>query len=505
MNPTQTLIQNGHLLTMDDRLGEMLNTDVLIEDGIIVKIATDIDAPNAQVIDASEHIVLPGFVDAHRHMWQTQMRGRMGDGTLLDYAAEIRNVFSCCYDPDDVYVGTLMGYLDALNAGCTTLIDHSHIMKSMEHSDAAINAFKDSGARGIFCYGLYPNPEENVKDSLERLLNPPGFIAQNAKIVRERHFNEENGHIRFGIALTELEWFPIEHTIKELEFARELNSYKISIHAGLGSSSHYTKFVERLHKEKQLSHDMHFVHGWGLTDHELKLIVEQGASLVATPETELQMAMGFPVTGRFSQQGGKAGLGIDIVSNQSADMFTQMRLALQCVRGQANEALAKKGLSPEKLTMTTEDVLKSATIDGAKSLKLEHEIGSLTVGKRADIQLISKTDINMVPVTNAIHSVVLCAGVNNIDTVMVNGEIIKRNGVLCREDLKGLTKRLTKSSEKIHLQAATFDMEKLRKELGKVFPLTKRTSMEQKMGAMIFNSKFKAAQRVLLKYILNRE
>ena len=174
-------------MTMDDRVGEMACADILIEDGKIVDIARSIDAPNAEVIEAKDHIAMPGFVDAHRHMWQTQLRARMGDGTLVDYAAQIRNVFSACYDPDDVYIGILMGYLEALNAGCTTLIDHCHIMNSMEHSDRAIAAFKGSGARGVFYYGLYPNPEnENVSEfSIQRMLNPPAHIMEMpAKLAR---------------------------------------------------------------------------------------------------------------------------------------------------------------------------------------------------------------------------------------------------------------------------------------------------------------------------------
>lgn len=503
MTKQAILIRGGHLLTMDSQLGEMPKADILIRAGRIIDIAPAIVADDAWSIDGSDCIVLPGFVDAHRHMWQTQMRARMGNGTLLDYSAEIRSVFSACYDPDDVYIGILMGYLDALNAGCTTLIDHCHIMNSLEHSEQAVQAFKDSRARGVFCYGFFQNPEMHKPDDLQRLLSTPTRMVQEAHTIRTKHFTE-SGRIRFGTALTELEWFPIEYTLREIQLARELGSHKISIHAGLGSSSQYTRFVERLAKANALAPDLHFVHGWGLNDKELRLLSDAGSSLAATPETELQMAMGFPVIGRFRRAGGRASLGIDIVSNNSADMFTQMRLALQVARGLDNEACAKRKLFPDALTWTTEDILRAATIDGARALNLDGEVGSLSIGKRADIQMIRKSDINMVPVVNAVNAVVLSANVSNIDTVMVDGEIVKAGGRLVRNDLAELTELLKASSVRIHERAQSFDIPTIRSALQTVFPISQKESIEQRFASAIFNGPSKFLQDWLMKIAIRR-
>ena len=187
------------------------------------------------------------------------------------------------------------------------------------------------------------------------------------------------------MALTEAEFFPIEYSLREIELARELGSHKISAHAGFGESSRHTRYVERLAAAGALDSDLLLVHGWSLSDHELELMVRHGTTLAVTPETELQMGMGFPALARFAELGGRAGLGIDIVSNQSSDMFTQMRLALQTSRGYDNDRLARRRLFPAHLRMTTEDILESATIDGAHALGLGHQVGGLTVGKRADL------------------------------------------------------------------------------------------------------------------------
>jgi len=258
------------------------------------------------------------------------------------------------------------------------------------------------------------NPERGKPDDAARILTPPQRVWDDARRIRSTHFRPENTErVRWGMALTEAEFFPIEYSLREIELARELGSHKISAHAGFGESSRHTRYVERLAAAGALDSDLLLVHGWSLSDHELELMVRHGTTLAVTPETELQMGMGFPALARFAELGGRAGLGIDIVSNQSSDMFTQMRLALQTSRGYDNDRLARRRLFPVHLRMTTEDILKSATIDGAHALGLGHEVGSLTVGKRADLLLIRRRDINMAPVNDAVAAVVRCANTGN--------------------------------------------------------------------------------------------
>lgn len=502
MRERPLLIRNGHLLTMDE-MGEVPVADILVRSGRIAAIGRDLAVTDAEVIDAGDHIVMPGFVDAHRHMWQTQLRGRMGNGTLLDYSAEIRSLLSACYTPEDVHIGILMGYLDALNAGCTTHIDHCHIMNSRDHAEAAVDAFEASGARGVFCFGLFPNPDPDNPGDLERVFSAPERMAETARHIRRNRLSE-TGRIRFGVALTELEWFPIDYTVDELRLARDLGSHKISVHAGLGKSSQFTRFVHRLNKAQCLADDLHFVHGWGLDDQELRLLADNGCSLAATPETELQMGMGFPVLDRFRKAGGRGSIGIDIVSNNSADMFTQMRLGLQSMRGWHNEMIGRKGLVPDRLELTTLDILRNATIDGARALGLENETGSLTVGKAADILLIRKNDLNMVPVVDAVNAVVLQANPGNIDTVLVNGDIVKRGGQMVRADLKDLIEKLKASSELIHERAKTFDLPKIRESIRMIFPVTRRVALEQKLGGLVFNASSKTLHRVLMNAVIER-
>jgi len=504
---TTILIRGGHLLTMDAGLGERPNTDVLIDDSRIVGVGSDIAPPDgAEVIDASRHIVLPGFVDTHRHMWQTQLRGEMTDATLLDYVALIRGIYSACYEPEDVYIGILAGYLDALNAGTTTLIDHCHIMNSAAHTDAAVRAFRDSGAGGVFCYGLFPNPERGKPDTLSRIINPPARLWDEARRVRATQFGPANDdRIRWSVSLTELEFFPLKYSLREIDFARELDAHKISAHVGLGEASAHTRWVERLYKAGELGDDLLMVHGWSLTDKELGYMVETGATLSVTPDTELQMGMGFPAFKRFADVGGRPGLGIDIVSNQSSDMFSQMRLGLQSIRGRENEALARKGLVPSVLNTTTAQILRAATIDGAHALGLEDEVGSIAVGKRADLILIRNDDINMAPAGNAAAAVVHYANVGNIDTVIADGVVRKRAGQLVGHDIPAVVGELLESSERVLSRAKSFDRDERKRQVRGIFPTDRRSSLEQQLAARIFRSSLaKPLHGALMRAVLLR-
>jgi 5-methylthioadenosine/S-adenosylhomocysteine deaminase len=503
-SPSKKLIQGGCLLTMDPDLGNFDQGDILIENGRIEQIGPSLKADNAEIIDASGRIVMPGFVDAHRHMWQTQLRSMTADWSLFDYSARIRMTYSSFYTPHDAYLGTYIGYLDALNAGCTTIVDHCHIINSPDHSDEVIRAFRESRARGIFCYGLYanPRPEDHVrvKTFLERIQ----LLHEDARKVKQKHFSLPDDRISFGVALTEAEWFPIELTAEEIHLARQLDAHRISAHAGMGVMSGHTRFVKRLSKADLLGPDLLFVHGWSLSDDELKLIAESGGAVVTTPETELQMGMGFPVTNRVLKTGGNAAIGIDIVSNQSADMFTQMRLILQVQRALENAELAKKGLMPKDIRFKVKDVLELATIKGARAIGLDDKIGSLTPGKAADIITIRMNDINMAPVTDVIGSVVLSAHVGNIDRVIVGGEVIKDKGQIIGIDWEDLFGQLVESKERILGSAHQKGFGQGEEVALNIFPVTKKSAREQRLGAWILQVPVPAMHRALVEFMKKR-
>ena len=147
------LLKGGHVITMDPELGDLPRGDVLIEGSKIAAVGPDLEAADAEVIDVSGDIVIPGFIDSHRHTWETAIRGSAPNATLDDYFVEILDSFAPLYRPEDVYASNLAGALECINAGITTLLDWSHINNTPEHPDAGIEGLKDSGIRAVYAYG----------------------------------------------------------------------------------------------------------------------------------------------------------------------------------------------------------------------------------------------------------------------------------------------------------------------------------------------------------------
>lgn len=460
---TRILIRGGRVLTMADGRNEE-QLDILVEGESIVLVAPRIEAGDAQVVDATGKIVLPGFVDTHRHTWQTQLRTVAADWSLYDYLADMRMSYSALYTPEDAQLGNYAGALEAVSAGVTTVVDHCHIINSPDHADQALDGLEASGIRAIFCYGLFPNPGQ--------LPFRPGIdvadLRTDATRIRRNRLTSDSGRLLFGVA-SEIEALPFEAIADELAFARELGAKRISCHVAMGCYDQGQRHVERLAERGLLSNDLLFVHGAAFTDRELGLIRDCGAGISSTPETELQMGMGFPVAERARLSGAFSSLGIDIVSNNTGDMFAQMRLMLQATRALENLALERQGLAPRTIRLTARDVLRMATIGGAEALGLADRIGSIESGKSADLILIRTDSLHMSPADNAIAAVVLYANESDVDSVFVAGRPLKHGGVLLNVDMADLTRRLRSSRTRLSESFAQIDHSMVRSITEKFF------------------------------------
>lgn len=444
------LVRGATVVTMDEALGDLVTGDVLVVDDRIEAVAPHISADDCEVLDAGGAIVSPGFVDTHRHTWQTQLRGVAADWTLYDYVVRMRMVFGSVYEPDDAYLGNYAGALEALDAGITTLVDHSHIMNSPEHADEALRGLVDSGIRAIFCYGLYPNPRHDPFS----LDFDPGWRIEDARRLRREQLNADSGRVRFGLAPSEVSATPFAQIEHELSLARELAAAKISCHVSMGRWDRGERVVERLAAAGHLSTDLLFVHGSTLTDSELDSIAAAGATVSCTPETELQMAMGRPVYARAVGKGVTPSLGIDIVSNVSGDMFAQMRLLLQSERGFENEA---RRSPPRALELSARDVLSVATIEGARAAGLGDLTGSITPGKQADLMITRTDGLHLLGISDPVAALVLYARPNDVETVIVAGEVRKRDGSLVGGDGYALRGRVRESAAALRRRAACIE------------------------------------------------
>jgi len=420
-------VRGGHVLTLAGSAGGSRRADVLVEDGRIAAVAPDLDASDCEVLDARGGIVMPGFVDTHRHTWQTALRGICADWTLLDYFRGIRLNISTELGPEDMYAGNYVGALEALDAGVTTLLDFSHCTNTPEHADEAIRGLSETGIRGVFAYGFYPVPlaDPHFGEHEQRVAD--------ARRVRDEHFSGNDGPVAMGIALTELGLVPLDATRREIETARELDVL-VTAHIGTVGDPSWPREIELLDREGLLDARQVHVHCNACSDAELRLIAEHGAAVSVTPETEMQMGMGFPITGRALACGLRPGFGCDIVSLGSGDMFNQMRMGLQMQRALDNDQDLREGRLPETIRLGTAEVLRLATVDGAAAMGLDSQVGTIEPGKRADVIVIRTDSTRFAPWNDAVAAVVLHANAGDVDTVLVGGRVVKRDGRLLDAD-----------------------------------------------------------------------
>ena len=411
------------MLVGDPGAGRFERANVVVDGERIAVIDPDAAVGDGQVIDAGGALVLPGFVDTHRHTWQTAMRGVCADWTLLDYFRGIRLQISTAYGPADIYAGNFAGALEALDSGVTTLLDFSHCLNSPDHADEAVRGLRDAGVRGIWAYGMFPVP------LAEPVFATPADRLADARRVRERHFAVGGDTLDMGVALTELGFVPFDVTRAEVALARELD-VMVTAHTGSVTSARRPPEVELLHDAGLLDHRQVHVHCNACSNRELDLLADAGASVSLTPETELQMGMGFPIFARALERGLTPGLGCDIVSNNRGDLFAQMRLGLQAERARANQAALDDLDMPQELTLGVRDMLRFATLGGAEALGLGSVCGSIEVGKAADLLVLRTDRLHMEPQNDPVANVVLHAGPADVDTVLVAGQVMKQGGVL---------------------------------------------------------------------------
>jgi cytosine/adenosine deaminase-related metal-dependent hydrolase len=422
------MLRGGFVLSMDDELGELSVGDVLIEDGAIASVAEHVQCVDAEIVDVAGHVVMPGFVDTHRHTWQAPFRGVCADWTLEDYFRGIRMSISPNCGAQDVYAGNLLGALEALEAGVTTILDFSHCNNTPEHADAALQGLRDAGIRAMFAYGYYPAPSE-----------PPGFADHAARLadarrLRERELASDDALVTMGVALTEVGLLPFEQTLAEARSARELEIPSV-LHTGCSWGSPLTEGIPELAHHGLLSSDQVHVHCNTLDERNLRRLAEHDCKVSSSPETELQMGMGRPIIRRALDLGMRPSLSCDVASSNSGDMFSQMRLGLQFERSVRNDSFHVRNTMPDSLDLGVRDALRWGTANGAHAMALEKRIGSLTPGKQADVIVIGGNRLNVVPMADPVGCLVAQANASNVQHVLVGGRFAKRDGELVGRDV----------------------------------------------------------------------
>src|SRR6266849_2223199 len=384
----ELLIRNAYVITMDAATGDVPDADVQVRNGAIAAVGRNIKASGAQVIEGGGMIVLPGFIETHWHMWNTLLRSMSGDKREHGYfptAAALGKI----YLPEDMYQGTRLSAVEALNGGITFVHDWCHNIRGPEFADANLRALKDAGIRGRFSYGA-PQAHPAVET-----IDLADF---------ERKQSDWRSYSNEGLLSLGLAWrgafddpktmVPNDAARREFAAARKLG-LPISVHA----------------KEKFLGEDVQCIHAIWVTPEEIRALASARTPVSFSPYTELRIGFGFPQTGEFLAGGVTVGLSVDTTAlSGNADMFAIMKV-IQNIENSRSE---------NEFKLPARRVLELATIEGARSMGVEDRVGSLKAGKRADLIMVNTHEVNLGVFREPAHMLVEAAPPSNVDTVMVH-------------------------------------------------------------------------------------
>jgi 5-methylthioadenosine/S-adenosylhomocysteine deaminase len=396
------LIRGGHIVPGGGR-PELPRGDVLVRGGVIATVgpaSSDAAPVGVTVIEAKGQVVAPGLVDAHRHTWQAKLRGLGVDMPMGRYFPEILGAALHSYTPEDARRATLLGAVEALDAGVTTIFDWSNATLTPDHTDAVVDAFEAAGGRAVVAHTGAPGPDA-------------------ARLAGR------TGRVTGALAVLGGEYGDWDEFVAQLRFGRDLGMM-VSMHAG-------GPVVRRLHDAGLLGPDLQLVHVNALTPDDAKLLADTATTAVVTPLVEAVMGHGASAYGRLCDAGARPALGVDVVLNTAPDLFEPMRDTLRTERLRTGSATHPPAAS----------VLAAATLDAARAVGRPDEVGTIEVGKRADLILLDGLSHLAGRPESLAGAVVSCLTPANVRTVLVDGNLVKQEGVLRHHDLPALRAQTT--------------------------------------------------------------
>ena len=475
------IIRGGSVMSLDSQVGDFAQADVLVEGKKILAVGPNLQAGGAAEIDATGRIVMPGFIDTHHHQFETALRSFLADGILINdgsgtaagtitYYEYILLTFAPVYRPQDVYINELFGGLSQLDDGVTTVHDVSQIHHTPQHSDAAIQALFDTGRRAAF--GYFEGAGTN---------GPNYAYPQDAFRIKQQYFSSTDqlvtmimgGEVYLGTPIYTQSW----------TIGRQLG---LQIAAHILSPFGIRPILNQLaigqggvNNNIGIGSDNLFIHMTGMSDLGWQAVHDKGAQVSLAVPIEMNMRHGMPPILKMQSLGMEPSLSVDVECTLTADYFTQMRSCMNLQRVILNQMILDQGTPPDPVDwglpgpppdvpngdpwptppagtiapLTTRDVLRFGTMNGAKALRLDGKTGSLTPGKEADIIILDATRINVAPINQVPGAVVSLMDRTNVETVIVAGKVRKWKGQLLDVDLPRLRQQLEASRDYVFAAA----------------------------------------------------
>lgn len=433
---SKLLIKGSTVVTMRPNRPDWEAADILIEGSKILAIGPHLTDDQAAVVNAEGRIIIPGLINAHLHTWQTGLRSIGTNWCLLEYLLNLRFGNEANFTPEDIRIGNYTGAINQINCGTTTLGDWCHNNPTPEHTNAAIKALNESGIRAVFFHGtpMLSAEEKHPRQEIERL-------------AKSNYFSN-SGKLSLAMAVNGPQYSTAASALADFELADEFNLV-ISMHQSGRTAADDTAW------DTVISHGMigpktNIVHGVGMPDDLLKRLIEQNVTFTITPENELTQGHGYPISGKLLSMGAAPSLGTDVESVVSGEVLLAARFAFAQARIEILKASPSGASTILHSEITSKKALSWATVEGAKALAIDDQVGSLEEGMQADLVVINSNTISLWPPHDVIATAVR-SSVSDIESVMIAGEWYKRDNNLIGIDLDKIRSDLVASSKRLSI------------------------------------------------------
>ena len=416
------IITNGHILTLNEEMKTFTKGFVLIKDSKIADIGSmkkydeeyqKLDAK--EVINAREKIVIPGFVNAHNHFAMTLFRGIADDLPLNEWLSNYIWPLEANLLAEDCYIGTMLAAIEMIRGGTTSACDMYF------HEDHSLNALEKIGFRGILGHGMldFGNEEKREQEVIEtkKLIDLVNNKAKLCSVIISPHAP--------NTCSSEL----------LLEAKKLSDEYNLPLQIHLAETQEEVKEIKSKFKTSptQYLNDIGFLckqlvaaHGIWLEDEDYKILQQNNVKVAHNPTSNLKLGSGILDYVNYMKNDIILALGTDgASSNNNLSMIEELRLASFIHKG--------KNLNPEILPAT--DALKMATLNGAQALGLSNEIGSLSIGKKADIAIIDKIAPNSYPPHNPYSMIAYSIDDSNVASTIIDGKLIMKDRIFTTIDV----------------------------------------------------------------------
>jgi 5-methylthioadenosine/S-adenosylhomocysteine deaminase len=441
----KVLFKNAHVVSCNAKIGDAPDTDVLVEGTQIKAVGAKLDGAGAEVVDATGMLLMPGMIDTHSHLWETPFKGRVAEGWGMEYFTNIHPLVSY-FTPEDAYAAIFAGHIESLCNGVTTMFDYNTCIHTPEHADAAIQAIRDAGIRGVMGYdfrGKSPNSKPPLGPSQARFAD--------VKRVRGGLSDGPRQLVRLATCLSEVSPETMDAVVGEIELSRELGCI-MSWHCNKAGE------IEAIAARNLLKSDLVPAHGNYTTDRDLKLLGEVGGFLTSQTEAETYAGRrSMSMIARGIRLGVRIAIGVDVPVIGNLGLLPQMRLLhfLQRYMDGAierHEAQVPVVRRPGVPTLNARDILEIATTNGAAALGIGDVAGQIAPGFEADIVLMDARNFGIAEGDPAGH-IVLNSSSGDVDSVMVAGRFRKRGGKMIDVDMKKMLAARVAARDRVYATA----------------------------------------------------